>query len=227
MPARGHERFTVIFVPHSARPTAALRLSSRTIQILCAVLIVAFFSLTVFAARYAQLVSYMHELLDLRMLTAAQEEQLRLLQGTASELRERLGDLAKLDTELRQLLSLDPPTTPIEELLTARKSVTIAKGPSVSLSSMDATATTLAVEASLMAKAGYLTDTFTVLREEMEESPLLRPVVRALIPIGDRLPRPLRVEEPLERRRGHVRVVRVDIEEKAEDRRLVPLVDPP
>jgi murein DD-endopeptidase MepM/ murein hydrolase activator NlpD len=169
MPARGHERFTVLVVPHSARPTAALRLSSRAIQILCAGLIVAFFSLTVFAARYAQLVSYMHELRDLRMLTVAQEEQLKLLQGTASELRDRLGDLAQLDRELRQLLSLEPPPTPIEELLAASKSVTIAKGPSTSATGSSATVTTLAVETSLMSKAGYLTDSFAVLREEMED----------------------------------------------------------
>jgi len=168
MPARGHERFTILLVPHSSRPSVAIPLSSRMVQVVCAVLIVAFFSLTVFAARYAQLASYLDELRELRVLTVAQEERLKLLQSTATELSDRLRDLAKLDDELRQLLSLEPAPTRVEQLLTGSRPVTIAGGPPSS--TPDAAVSSSAVlETSLLAKAGYLADAFAVLREEMEE----------------------------------------------------------
>lgn len=168
MPARGDERFTLLVVPHSARPSVSVALSTRVMQVVSTVLIITFVSLAVFAARYTQLVSHLDELRDLRALVAVQEEQLQVLQSTAADFEQRLYDLAALDSELRGLLNLEPAPAPVDALLADARSVTIAKGPSMSETPTESPSA-LAVETSLMAQAGYLADSFIVLQEEMEE----------------------------------------------------------
>jgi len=168
MPNRGQEKFTVLLIPHSARPMAALRLSSRVVQVCCVALIITFLSLTVFAARYAQMVAHLNELRDLRLLTQLQNEQLRSLTLSASQLQDRLQQLAQLDTELRQMLRLDTPSIPtdIETLLAASRSVTIARSDAVTptMPSIE----TLTVQTSIASSAGLLAGTLEVLQQEME-----------------------------------------------------------
>jgi murein DD-endopeptidase MepM/ murein hydrolase activator NlpD len=166
MPNRGQEKFTVLLIPHSARPMAALRLSSRAVQICCVALIITFLSLTVFAARYAQMVAHLHELRDLRMLTQVQNEQLRSLTLSANQLQDRLAQLAQLDSELRHMLRLDTPAAPadIETLLAASRSVTIARSDTTTMPQID----TLTVQTLVSSSAGLLAGTLEVLQQEME-----------------------------------------------------------
>ncbi|MDP2871278.1 MAG: M23 family metallopeptidase [Bacillota bacterium] len=167
MPRRGQERFTVKLIPHSAGPVAEWNTNSRTIQACCVVLILVFLSLTVFAARYAQMVSYVHELRDLRLLTQLQDEQLRVLAESTTQLHTRLTELARLDTELRQMLRLEAPLPPVDKLLAANPSFTVAGAPASDAGSTYLPST-MAVETSLSAMAGYLSGSLDVLREEME-----------------------------------------------------------
>lgn len=165
MPSRGEEEFTVLLIPHSTRPIGTIRLNSRTLQICCIALILAFMSLTVFAARYAQLVAHLHELRDLRALTAIQEEQLHSLTAATNELTVRLSQLAALDSELRAMLRLDPeqPATDVAALIEAGRSVSVAGGQG------PGAAAALAVDTSLLGDTGLLAGTVEVLVEETEQ----------------------------------------------------------
>lgn len=168
MANRGQEKFTVLLIPHSARPMAALRLSSRAVQACCVVLIITFLSLTVFAGRYAQMVAHLHELRDLRLLTQVQAEQLQSLTHSADQLQDRLRQLARLDSELRQLLRLGdpPPSTDVGDLLASGGTVTIAaqEDPFTAGLSLDQ----LTVQTSTAASAGLLAGALELLQEEME-----------------------------------------------------------
>ncbi len=167
VPRRGQERFTVKLIPHSAGPVAEWSTNSRTIQICCVVLILVFLSLTVFAARYAQMIAHLHELRDLRILAQLQEDQLRVLSESTAQLHDRLSELARLDTELRQMLRLDPPPPSVDVLLTTNRSLTVAGTPVADPAPAQLTAT-MTVETSLLTMAGYLSGSLDVLREEME-----------------------------------------------------------
>jgi len=168
MPSRGEEDFTVLLIPHSARPMSTVRLSSRMLQVCCVLVVIALMSLTVFAARYTQLVAHLHELRDLRTLTSAQEEQLRDLTATTNDLTARLNQLAALDSDLRAMLKLDPAETPTEKaaLVATDRSVTVAAGPTTQPS---ATAQTSIDGAGLLADTGLLAGTLDVLQLEMEQ----------------------------------------------------------
>jgi murein DD-endopeptidase MepM/ murein hydrolase activator NlpD len=167
IPRRGHERLTVKLIPHSAGPVAEWSTNSRTIQVCCVVLILAFLSLTVFAARYSQMVAHLQELRDLRLLTQLQDEQLRVLSESTAQLQTRLDELARLDTELRQMLRLQSPPPSVDALLASSASFTVAGTP-VADPVGSHLPSTLAVETSLYAMAGFLSGSLDVLREEME-----------------------------------------------------------
>lgn len=167
MPRRGQERFTVKLVPHSAGPVAEWSTTSRTIQVCCVALILVFLSLTVFAARYAQMVAHLHELRDLRLLTQMQDEQLRVLSESTAQLQARLAELARLDGELRQMLRLEASPPSVDVLLAATRSFSVAGAP-VADSGLTQLSATMAVETSLLAMAGHLSESLEVLREEME-----------------------------------------------------------
>jgi murein DD-endopeptidase MepM/ murein hydrolase activator NlpD len=169
MPNKEQEKFTVLVIPHSARPMAALRLSSRIVQTCCVFLIITFLSLTVFAARYAQMTAHLHELRDLRLLTQVQDEQLRALTLSANQLQDRLQQLAQLDAELRRMLRLEDGDHcgDIEALLAASKQVTIAGTPVVAtLPAVEVQSLTVAT--STLSAAGLLAGTLEVLQGEME-----------------------------------------------------------
>jgi murein DD-endopeptidase MepM/ murein hydrolase activator NlpD len=168
MPNRGQEKFTVLLIPHSAKPMAAMRLSSYAVQACCVALIITFLSLTVFAGRYAQMVAHLHELRDLRFLTQVQAEQLQALTHSASQLQERLQQLAELDTELRQMLRLGnaPPSTDVQTLLAASQAVTIAALPGSSSAGLPLER--LTVQTNTVASAGLLAGTLELLQQEME-----------------------------------------------------------
>jgi murein DD-endopeptidase MepM/ murein hydrolase activator NlpD len=169
MPSRGEEDFTVLLIPHSARPMSTVRLSSRMLQICCVVIVIALMSLTVFAARYTQLVAHLHELQDLRTLTSAQEEQLRALTATTNDLTARLNQLAALDSDLRAMLKLEaiPDPTGGVSLATVDRSVTMATGPS---SQQPQAVQQIALDgAGLLADTGLLAGTLDVLQLEMEQ----------------------------------------------------------
>ncbi len=169
MPSRGQEEFTVLLIPHSARPMGTMRLSSRTVQVCCIALIITFMSLTVFAARYAQMVAHLHELRDLRILTQVQDEQLQTLSQSASELEARLTQLAELDAELRHMLKLDVAAsqTPVDALLAESRSVSVAKSEVGGGGTQDAY--NLTVETSVLTGVGALAGTMEVLQQEMEQ----------------------------------------------------------
>jgi len=167
MPSRGEEDFTVLLIPHSARPMSTVRLSSRMLQVCCVVVVIVLMSLTVFAARYTQLVAHLHELRDLRTLTSAQEEQLSALTATTNDLTARLNQLAALDSDLRAMLKLDAQPDPTgESILAADRSVTVATGPATQ---QQMTAQAGLDGAGLLADTGLLAGTLEILQMEMEQ----------------------------------------------------------
>ena len=170
MANRGQEKLTLLLIPHSARPVATLRVNSQVLQVCCVVLIILFMSLTVFAARYTQMVAHLNELRDLRTVSQMQEEQLRELTLSATELQDRLQQLARLDGEIRTLLKLSEPqpASTMDALLLADSQVGVA-GAAVGGGVTVGADQPLSVTTSTLTLSGLLAGTLDLLQQEMEQ----------------------------------------------------------
>lgn len=100
--------YTVIFVPHSERPVASLRLRTLHLQIVVLVLTVFFVGLFMLVHHNSRLAANMRELEELREVNQEQRALIRTLAEETTLLREQMILLEELEKQLREMTDILP-----------------------------------------------------------------------------------------------------------------------